>query len=431
MRQAGRVAAAIEVLEDIKTRHRPASSALKEWGNAHRFAGSGDRAVIGNLVFDCLRQRACLAARMDADTPRAIMIGVLRWNWGLEVDDITSIFSGDVHAPAPLDENELSALKSDTIANSPDWVQGDIPEWLFPTFSRVFGDQAVSEGAAMAQRAPVDLRVNSLKQSREKVSKALERFNPEQTQVSPSGIRIPAGTGTARAPAVQADGAFGKGWFEVQDEGSQIAALLTGAKPGMQVADICAGAGGKSLALSAMMENKGQIHAYDADRHRLKNIWDRLRRAGTRNIQVIEPGENVLTPLENHMDIVLIDAPCSGTGTWRRKPDSKWRLTEKTLEMRMQDQIKVLDMAAPLVKPGGRVVYVTCSVLPQENSDQIAAFLKRHGDFTPESLDQDIRQAIYNRRNQPMPDFESEIQLTPLKDSTDGFFIASLTRKSN
>ncbi len=430
MRQAGRVAAAIEVLEEIGNRHRPAVSVLKDWGNGHRFAGSGDRAVIGNLVFDALRQRASLAWRMGEDTPRAIMIAVLRWSWGQSRDEIAALFSGETHAPTSLTESESAALDRDTLDKAPNWVYGDFPEWLQPAFVNVFGDDAAAEGAAMARRAPVDLRVNRLKQSREKVLKALERFHPGECKISPDGLRLPAGTDIARAPAVQADAAFGKGWFEIQDEGSQIAALMTGAGPGDQVADICAGAGGKSLALAAMMNNKGQLHAFDADRHRLKNIWERLRRAGTRNIQVIEPREGALDNLETRMDVVLVDAPCTGTGTWRRKPDAKWRLTEKTLAARLKDQIEVLELAAPLVKPGGRLIYVTCSVLPQENSEQIAAFSKRHPEFLREPLNSETLNRIHEQRGDSAPGPESEIQLTPLRDSTDGFFIAGLTKKT-
>jgi len=429
MRQAGRVAAAIEILQDIETQRRPASLALKDWGRTHRFAGSGDRAAIGNLVFDALRKKTSIAWRMHDGAPRAALMGVLRWSWGMEPDELSALFSGTDHAPVTLTQTERDSLVNGTLEGAPDWIAGDYPECLHESFARIFGARAGQEGAAMAERAPVDLRANTLKHPRDKVVRALERFKAKPCDLSPVGIRLPAPVGAGKSPAVQADAAFGKGWFEVQDEGSQLAALLTGAKAGMQVADLCAGAGGKTLALAAMMDNKGQLHAYDADRHRLKKIWDRLRRAGTRNIQVIEPGAGAFDPLRERMDIVVVDAPCSGSGTWRRKPDTKWRLSEKILNARLEDQVKILESAVPLVKPGGKIVYITCSVLPEENGDQVDVFLARHPDFAPGPLDPDLLSAIHARRGEAAPALESTIQLTPLRDSTDGFFIASLIRK--
>ena len=257
-----------------------------------------------------------------------------------------------------------------------------IPTGWSHRFARAFGEAAAEEGAALARRAPVDLRVNTLKADREKVLKALARFAPIPAPLSPVGVRLPAPDGPGRQPNVEAEIGHGRGWYEVQDEGSQIAALMAVAAPREQVLDICAGAGGKTLAFAAAMRNTGQIYAYDDDALRLRPIFERLKRAGVRNAQVLQAGDAAaLTALGARFDLVFVDAPCTGTGAWRRRPDAKWRLKPANLAQREQEQSALLATAAALVKPGGRLVYATCSVLPQENGDQIAAFLANHSGF--------------------------------------------------
>jgi 16S rRNA (cytosine967-C5)-methyltransferase len=434
MRPGGRLAAAIEVLADIEARHRPASEALKDWGNAHRFAGSGDRAAIGNLVFDALRMRRSLAWRMRNDTPRALALAVFVHVWKNTYDVLVAALEGDPHAPHPLNDGEREALLRGTLDGAPAAVRADVPDWIWPRFEAAFGANAVAQGQALAERAPLDLRVNTLKADRARVLKALSRHRTIAFDLLPDAIRIEAPHGPARAPNVQADAAFAKGWFEVQDAGSQAAALLAGPKPGMQVADICAGAGGKTLALAAAMENKGQIHAYDADRFRLKNIFERLKRAGTRNVQVLEAGdEAALLALAGKFDLVLVDAPCSGSGTWRRKPDSKWRLGEEALKQRQNEQDAVLDLAARVAGPQGRITYITCSLLQCENEERIAAFLARNPGFEPAPFGEMaafLGRAAGTGQESVNHDFSSKtsVQLTPLSDSTDGFFIANLAR---
>ena len=240
-----------------------------------------------------------------------------------------------------------------------------------------FGASAAEEGRALAERAPVDLRVNLLKTNRDKALRALAHLKPEPTPLSPVGLRI-AMRPDGRAPPLASDPAYVKGLVELQDEGSQLAALLAEAKPGMQVLDLCAGAGGKTLALAAVMENQGQIYAADPDAHRLAPIFARLARSGARNVQVRAPrGQtDVLADLEGRCDLVLIDAPCTGSGAWRRNPDAKWRMRPGALEQRIKDQDETLESALRFVKQGGRIVYVTCSVLRAENEDRIAAFLE-------------------------------------------------------
>ena len=279
----------------------------------------------------------------------------------------------------------------------------------------------------MAERAPVDLRVNTTKATRDKVLKALEAMSPEATPWSPVGIRIPAPVGAGKSPHVESEAAHGKGWFEVQDEGSQIAALLAGARSGMQVLDLCAGAGGKTLALSAAMENKGQIYAYDSDKRQLRPIFERLQRAEARNVQVMDGGdEKALLALGPRFDVVLVDAPCTGTGTWRRRPDSKWRLKPESLATRLEDQRRVLDVASRLVKPGGRLVYVTCSVLPEENGDQIESFLHRQSGFSLVPYNEAWQSSIGTAPPSSADGGRGTLLLTPASHGTDGFFIAAL-----
>ena len=429
MRSGARIAAAAEVLDDILNRHRPAASALADWGKAHRFAGSGDRAAIGTLVFDALRRRSSIAARMGSDTPRALALGAAPRALGLSPEEVALAAGGSEHAVAPLSPQETAALAGELPAGSPLHVAGDIPEWLMPSFERAFGIHAVQEGAALAARAPVDLRVNTLKATRDKVVKALDRYGAVATQRAPAGVRVPAPEGAGKSPHLEAEAAHGKGWFEVQDEGSQIAALLAGAGPRMQVLDLCAGAGGKTLALAAAMQNTGQIYAYDADKKQLRPIFERLKRAGVRNVQVMDAGdEAALTALGPRFDLVLVDAPCTGSGTWRRKPDAKWRVKPGNIPERQAEQVRVLDLAAGLTKPGGTLVYVTCSVLPEENRDQVEAFLERHGDFAVEPFGAVWADRIGGEAPRSADGREDTLQLTPAQHATDGFFIALMRR---
>ena len=288
MTPAARLAAAIEVFATIESERRPAADALKTWGVTHRFAGSGDRAAIAGIVYDELRRRASSAFLMGADTPRAILLGMLRRERGLDTDAIAKLADGGRYAPAELTADERKHLDGPGIGTAPPYVAGDYPEWLDGHLSRAFGDARAEEGAALASRAPLDLRVNTLKGERDAAAAMLADLKPEPTRWSPSGLRIrlPA---DAKSPAIHAEPAFLKGFVEVQDEGSQLAALLSGAKPGEQVIDLCAGAGGKTLALAAMMQNKGQIFATDDDKRRLAPIHDRLKRSGARNVQVRTP----------------------------------------------------------------------------------------------------------------------------------------------
>ncbi len=426
MHLGAQLQAAIEVLCEIEQRHRPAADALRDWGRAHRFAGSGDRAVIGNLVFDCLRRRRSLAARLNDDSQKLGILSVAVMTWGRPLDEVAELCARE-HGPGVLSGAEQAALRSPASDEGSMSVLGDFPDWLEDAFNRAFGSAVLEQMTSLSSRAPIDLRVNTLKAERGKVLRALSRFGAVETPFSPLGLRVAAPVGEKRYPNLEAEAGHGKGWFEVQDEGSQIAALIAGGTPGAQVMDLCAGAGGKTLALCCTMENKGQVYAYDRDRNRLRRIFDRLKRAGARNVQVMEAGDEArLVELEGRMDLVLIDAPCSGSGTWRRRPDAKWRLSEDALARRCQEQGEVLALGAPLTRPGGRLVYVTCSLLPQENEDQVRAFLDQNPSY----------RLIHWREAWSGADTletvsanEEFLQLTPKTHGTDGFFIAVMERR--
>jgi 16S rRNA (cytosine967-C5)-methyltransferase len=411
----------MEILADMDARKRPAADAIRDWALSHRFAGSKDRSAIGDLVFGALRWKASSAWRMGDDAPRALVWGAKRWGFGETADAIAAEAEGDPHALAP-SAVELAHLRGATLDQAPPWVRGDYPEWLDASLARVFGEARAEEGAAMAAPAPLDLRANALKVTREKLIAALSDSPrlaepPAPTPYAPMGVRIPWRLG--RSFAWASEQSHVKGWFEVQDEGSQLAALLCRAEPGMQAADVCAGGGGKTLALAAAMENKGQIYAFDVDGRRLAPLKERAERAGARNIQIRAPlrSRDALADLRGKMDVVLVDAPCSGSGTWRRAPDTKWRLRENALAMRLREQQEALALAAPLVKPGGRLVYVTCSVLPEENEDAVAAFLASHPSFAP--VQSEGADHIPARRR------GAALQFTPLQTGCDGFFVAA------
>ena len=426
MRDGGRLAAAIQVLTDIEIQHRPVRLALKTWGDASRFAGAKDRAWVSGLVLDVLRRKRSLAWRMGAEGPRAAVLGALGLVWGWPLERIAEAAGDEPHGPGALTEAERQALASPRdLAEAPAAVRGDYPDWLDAQLARIFGEDRALEAAALSERAPVDLRVNSLKTDPARALKALDPLGAQPAGVLETALRIAAPDPSARSGAVEAIPQFSKGWFEVQDLGSQIAAASAGVIKGKQVLDLCAGGGGKTLALAAAMGNTGQIYAYDSDARRLTDTIRRGDRAGVRNLQVRSPIQpDPLKGLQDRMDLVFVDAPCSGSGSWRRHPDTKWRLTPETLARRMADQDAVLDLGATFVKPGGRMVYVTCSVLPDEDEDRVAAFLERAPQFavTPATERPELQDRLTP---------EGYLRLTPRTSSTDGFFVAVLERRDD
>lgn len=433
MTPAARIAAAIEVLSDIQTRRRPAPDALKDWGLARRFAGSKDRAAVASLVYDALRCRASAAFLMGADTPRAIVLGMLVRLRLLDATALAGLFSGERHAPAPLTEKETLRLASlPSLDDAPAPVAGDFPEWLAPSLTAAFGDATVDEMQAMVARAPLDIRVNTLKTDREALAEELAHFSPRQTPHSADGLRFAVGE-DGRGPSLQSEPSFLDGRFEIQDEGSQLAARLTLAQPGERIVDLCAGAGGKTLALAALMRNDGALFATDVDTRRLVPLHGRLARSGATLVEVRSPKgrydparPDPLADLASSIDCVVVDAPCTGSGTWRRNPDAKWRLRPGALAERRKEQATVLDRAARLVRPGGRIAYITCSLLPEENDGAVSAFLARQAGFAvvpgAEVLAAAGLAAVPHRRT------DAGVLLTPRTTGTDGFFIAVLRR---
>ena len=428
MRLPGRLAAAIEVLADIEQRHRPVAEALKSWGLNNRFAGAGDRAAIGNLVYDALRRRSSHAWAMGEDAPRALVLSVAVHDWGVTPEELNDLFAQDAHAPAILSADEAHRLGApQPWRDAPEHVLGDLPEWTLPSLTASFHGALVQEGHALAGRPPLDLRVNTLRAQRERVLKSLSRFGAVPTAIAPHGVRIAAGARDSRTPNVQVEEGYLKGWFEVQDQGSQIVAALAGATAHEQVLDLCAGAGGKTLAMAAAMGNTGQIFAYDSDRHRLAPIYDRLKRNGVRNVQVRSPGEGALDDLRGKMTRVVIDAPCTGSGTWRRRPDAKWKLTPEQVAARVAEQEAILNEGARYVAPGGVLVYITCSILNEENTLQAARFLTTHPDFEPVPIGPLLEQVAGGASDHVHAQAHG-ILLTPFKTQTDGFF-AFLARR--
>ncbi|WGR96830.1 RsmB/NOP family class I SAM-dependent RNA methyltransferase [Bradyrhizobium sp. ISRA443] len=431
MTPAARLSAAIDLIATIDAQRVPAAKALKEWGTAHRYAGSGDRAAISGLIWDVLRRQSSAAYLMDDDSARARVLGMLKLERGMDLATITALFDGSRFAPEPLTEAEQAALTSRSLSDAPAPVAGDYPEWLDPHLAKVFGEARAAEAAAMASRAPLDLRVNTLRGKREKILPRLAHLGARETPWSPLGLRIELGA-DARNPGIHSEEDFIKGAIEVQDEGSQLAAVFAAAKPGEQVIDLCAGAGGKTLALAAQMGGKGRLIATDHDKRQLAPIHERLSRAGVHNCEVRTPrGEtDVMSDIKASADLVLIDAPCTGTGTWRRNPDAKWRMRPGALEVRLKDQAEVLDRAAPMVKPGGRIAYITCSVLSEENGEQVRAFIARHPEFAVQPPEQ-TASVLWDKAEdfaQAALKSDEGWLMTPRCTGTDGFFVSVLKR---
>lgn len=391
MTPAARIQTAIELLETIitaaRTKGAPADRILGNWFKANRFAGSKDRRAIRELVFAAIR--AC------GPVPQSGRAAVLR----LAQNDpaLADLFDGSRYGPAPIRADEPVAQP------------GIAPDWLGERL-RLSGIEGEAL-AALLDRAPLDLRVNSLKADRA----ALALPEPAVPTVAPSGLRLPPGTQIEQWPA------YRDGLIEVQDTGSQLACLAVGASDGETIVDLCAGGGGKTLALAAAMANGGRLIASDTDRGRLSRLAPRAARAGATNIEtrLLDPGREpeALADLAGQADAVMIDAPCSGTGTWRRNPEARWRLDEGELARLTALQSRLLDLGMSLLRPGGRLIYVTCSLLDEEGAHQFDAFLARSPAMRAAMLDLPAGSAR-----------GAGVRLTSHAAGTDGFFIARADR---
>lgn len=429
MTPGARVAAAIELLDGIMSQpERPADLIANAFFRTRRYIGGGDRRAISERVWGILRRYGQLTwwlARTHHPERggRALAQADVTLSDGLTLDQAAQMFDGGLYRPQPLEEGEVRALRqmeghSLPHPEQPDWVRLNVQEWVAPHLQEAYGAAWGREIAALESPAPVDLRVNRLKATPEQAIKALahEGVEAEPTKLAPDGLRL------KKRLSIVAGQAFQEGLVEIQDEGSQLVAALVDARPGLQVMDYCAGAGGKTLALASAMNNKGRVVAMDVYESRLDRSGERLRRAGAHNVERRTIGEHAkwLKRQKGNFDRVLVDVPCTGTGTWRRNPDGRWTLKRKDLEELVPKQAAILDAAAKLVKPGGKLVYATCSVLPAENEKQIEAFLASHPDFevTP------VAETFPTLANDT-----PYLRLSPLRHGTDGFFAAALSRK--
>lgn len=426
----GRIKAAIEVLDDILNRKTPATLALRDWGKSNRYAGSKDRSAIGNYVYDALRCKNSLEFRMNNDNPRALILGSAVFIGERTTEELFEAFENNKHSPGQLTKDEILKLSgSIDLSGAPDWVRADIPEWIWPAFENNFSDSAIDEGNALTKRPPLDLRVNTLKSNVSDVINELKDKNIEKCAISPVGLRIAAARADGRLPNIQIEESYQTGAVEIQDEGSQIVSLLVDAKPGETILDYCAGAGGKTLALAADMQNQGTVFGFDIDKRRLSPLYQRAQRAGANIIDIRQPPSESLKDLVGKMDRVLVDAPCTGLGTWRRKPDSKWRLNEDGLELRNNEQRSVLNSAKGFVRPGGLLFYVTCSMLAEENEAQVYDFIEKNDNFSLLSAGEVWEEKFGADAPKPWSADGCSLTLTPSSTNTDGFFFAVMERK--
>lgn len=444
MMPAARLQAVIEILDDLgaKPAEQPAEQVVNDYLRQRRYIGSKDRRAVTAMTYDVLRHRARIGwwlerGRGSAASPRQQLLAYLELCAQEDPATLKQLFDGSRYAPEPLSEEEaaLAARLGDLRdAVPPAWVAQEVPQWLMPKFEAAFGAEAETESRALLQEAPLDLRVNTLLATRDAARAALaeEGIAAQPTPLSPVGLRVEG------RRALHASGAYKAGWVELQDEGSQLAALLTDARPGMAVADVCAGAGGKTLALAAAMEGRGRLLAMDAEQARLDRSALRLKRAGLKDkgAGFVErrAAKDIAADrsLYGAFDRVLVDAPCSGSGAWRRHPDARWRLTPDDLESYRILQREVLLKAAPLVKPGGRLVYVTCSLLPEENQAQAEAFLAhRFSDGVPGFAALPVGAVWTQVLSAPYPGEEPFLTLTPARHGTDGFFVAIFERSKS
>jgi 16S rRNA (cytosine967-C5)-methyltransferase len=426
---AARVAGAIELLAAVEAAPRkPADAVANDFFRARRYIGSGDRRAVSERAWAVLRARRRLGWWLERAparvTPRMLVaVSLLTEGWAFEGVDQT--YSGGQFAPTRLDQAERAALRGiagHTIDHPemPMAVRLEVPDWAIGRLASRFGDELPAEMAALGTEAPLDLRVNLLKTTREAALAALaaEGIAAAPTPLSPWGLRVRGRRPVSTGPAFQ------QGLVEIQDEGSQLVAALVGARPEMRVADWCAGAGGKTLALAMTMENRGHIAACDVSVHRLDGAVRRLRRAGVHNVErhLVEPGDKWAKRREGGFDRVLVDAPCTGSGTWRRNPDGRIRLAERDLTELVPKQSGILDQAARLVRKGGRLVYATCSLFVEENEAQVENFLSAHPDFAVVPL-----ASAWDLPGAP-PSPGPYLSLTPRRHDTDGFFGAILER---
>ena len=422
MTPSARLQAALDLLTEIDTVTRPADAITSAYFRARRYIGSHDRAAVSTLLYAILRHRARLgwwaAGDEGQNTPRMRLIAWLVLSEKKSLRDIRELFDGGKFSPLKLTEFEttlIGKLEGHDVEHPkmPEEIKVECPDWAATSLKRRFGKNFMPEMQALLEPAPLDLRVNPLKATRETMLAELKKLSvkAELCSLSPFGIRVFERPSLAALPMLK------NGSVEIQDEGSQLVAALVDAKPGMRVVDFCAGAGGKTLAIAAQMQNKGRITACDVLAGRLKRSAERFRRAGFHNIEIKPLTSERDVWIKKHQsgfDRVLADVPCTGVGAWRRNPDARWRSLGPGLEALVKTQADILESAARLVKPGGRLIYATCSLLSEENERQIEKFLTAHMEF----------------KVMPYKTDETYLFLTPAQHHTDGFFAAVMERAS-
>ncbi|ESQ78830.1 RsmB/NOP family class I SAM-dependent RNA methyltransferase [Asticcacaulis sp. YBE204] len=428
MTPAARLQSAAEILDLLKKSRRPAEEVLKDWGRNHRYAGSKDRRAIADKVYQCIRARERLSFVMDSDAGRSLVLGALHFLDGVTIADIDALYTGEGYAPPKLSVAERNRLEARD-GEAPEWLESGLPEFVVERLKSVYGDDWLKEAEAlMLPRAPIDLRVNG---DRAPLIAGLEMlgYKPQPTPFSAFGVRLPADP----PPNVRALPAFRQGTIEIQDEGSQLAGFLAGAKPGMTVVDYCAGGGGKTLALLQAMNGEGRLIASDVEKTRLNNIKPRLTRAGLEaDLRQLGPDGEGMEDLEGQADLVLVDAPCSGSGVWRRRPETAHKLEETEVARLHELQTAILHRASRLVKPGGLLAYATCSILPDENELTADRFEADHPWFTPRAVAEVVNTpSITPEGAETLKSIAQghRLRLSPGTSHTDGFFVSLYRRE--
>ncbi|NQZ13825.1 MAG: RsmB/NOP family class I SAM-dependent RNA methyltransferase [Alphaproteobacteria bacterium] len=433
MKQGARIQSSIDILERISTSRIPMDNTIRDFMQYKRYIGSKDRAAIVELVYDVVRGTARVGWWLDKlkldDTPRQRVLLLLCLSGQYSAFQLSQLFDGEKYSPAVLSDAEQAFLKEidgKTLSHEdiPDAVRCECPPWAEERLKALYAEQFEDELNAMLPPATLDLRVNTLKADVQKAQDMLaaQEVKTDRTPYSPIALRV---EGKSYMSATKA---FSKGLVEIQDEGSQLISLVCDVKPGMRVLDYCAGAGGKTLGLAAQMKNKGSIVAMDNDTRRLEKGRRRYRKAGVHNVEMRsleeEKNRKWLRRQRGVMDVVLVDAPCSSSGTWRRNPDLRWNEYGPSLEEIKCMQADILERVADKVKPGGRLVYATCSLFEEENEQQVESFLKTHPEYDVISLS-DVWDDNWGRK----PESEPFLRLSPRQSGTDGFFAAILQRK--
>jgi len=409
---------AIVALRAVLPLREPADGALSRYLRDNPKLGARDRAFIAETVFGILRRKRFLEHTAGKATPRLLILAYLSRLQGMNMRELQPFLRGD-------EADRLKEIKAVPTDGMPLAIQADFPDWLVEKLQTFMSDEDIlSMARAMQQPAPLDVRVNTMLANRDEVLQILnsEGIDAQPTPFSPIGIRL------KDKPALNKHPLFLEGKIEIQDEGSQLLGYVVGPKRHEMVVDFCAGAGGKTLLLGALMHSQGRIYAFDVSEKRLNNLKPRLKRSGLSNLQpqlINNENDSKLKRLHGKIDRVLVDAPCSGLGTLRRNPDLKWRQTPEAIEELKQKQASILASASKLLKAGGRLVYATCSILPEENEQIIEAFLKGHPDF-------ELRNCAEILAQQHIPlDTGDYLRLNPAVHRTDGFFAAVMEKTAN